>query len=268
MKTLFATLLFTSALSAAGLGLYLIQPDDPSAYYSPLPGYQSPTKTAQPSPAKPAQVMPPQAPAPAPHIAAAAPSAPAAPDFSAPGAFTQAMVTLTSPHTGYGQKQLLLEQLSKAGKLDDAIAELQRFAAGNPKAAEYPAALGLACLKKCTTLQDMREQGLLGLQADKEFDTALNLDPANWDARFTKAVAMSYWPEQLNKRQEVLESFTALIQQQEKQAPQPEYAESYLWLGDEYKKAGRSEDATQVWARGAALFPGHAKLQARLAGGQ
>ena len=154
--------------------------------------------------------------------------------------------------------------LTKAGKLDQAIAELEQRVAGDPRVAEYAAALGQAYLKKCGTIQDMREEGILALQADKAFDAALRLDPSNWEARFTKAVAMSYWPPTLNKGDEVIQQFQTLIGQQEAQTPQPEFAGTYAWLGDQYQKAGRSDDARSVWQRGAALFPADEKLRNRL----
>ena len=123
----------------------------------------------------------------------------------------------------------------------------------------------MAYLQKCGTIQDVREQGILAMQADKMFDTALSLDPSNWEARFMKAVAMSYWPPMLNKGDEVIQHFQTLIQQQETQTPQPQFAETYAWLGDQYQKAGRADDAKAVWQRGAALFPADEKLRTKLA---
>ncbi|MGO8930273.1 MAG: hypothetical protein ACLQU3_25675 [Limisphaerales bacterium] len=171
---------------------------------------------------------------------------------------------LVSPQASYQQKAEAWKQLRESGKLDQAIAELEQRTANEPRNAEDPAALGLAYLRKCGTIQDVREQGILAMQADKLFDTALSLDPSNWEARFTKAVAMSYWPPMLNKGDEVIQNFQTLIQQQEAQTPQPQFAETYAWLGDQYQKAGRADDAQAVWQRGAALFPADQKLQTKL----
>ncbi|HLH53320.1 MAG TPA: tetratricopeptide repeat protein, partial [Verrucomicrobiae bacterium] len=106
---------------------------------------------------------------------------------------------------------------------------------------------------------------ILAMQADKLFDKALSIDPQNWEARFSKAVAMSYWPPAMGKTDEVIQHFTTLIQQQETQTPQPQFAETYAWLGDQYEKSGRNDEAHAVWARGAALFPGNQKLAGKLA---
>jgi tetratricopeptide (TPR) repeat protein len=177
---------------------------------------------------------------------------------------SQTVDLLVSKEASYQQKQDAWKQLRDGGKLDQAIAELEQRVAADPRGAENAAALGKAYLQKCGTLHDVREQGILAMQADKVFDTALSLDPSNWDARFTKAVAMSYWPAALNKGDEVIQHFQTLIEQQEAQTPQPQFGGTYTWLGDQYQKAGRTDDARAVWQRGAALFPEDEKLRARL----
>jgi tetratricopeptide (TPR) repeat protein len=198
---------------------------------------------------------------PAPVVAEAAPEAvsPAAREIK------RLVDTLVSRQAGFDQKQAAWKKLKDTGKLDEAIAELEQRAANDPQTAEYPAALGQAYLQKSSTLQDLREQGILAMKADQTFDTALQLDPKNWEARFVKAVAMSYWPPQLNKGQEVVDHFTQLIEQQEAQAPQPQFAATYLWLGDHYQKTGKSDYARATWQCGAERFPADASLRQRLA---
>ena len=61
-----------------------------------------------------------------------------------------------------------------------------------------------------------------------------------------------------------MEQFLKLIQQQEGQPKEPQFAQPYLWLGKEYEKAGQAEYAAQVWQRGAALFPDNKELQNKL----
>jgi tetratricopeptide (TPR) repeat protein len=183
-----------------------------------------------------------------------------------PAAVSRAIETLVATNSSYGDKQAALRQLVAAGKLDEAIAALEQKHAAEPLVADFAATLGHAYLKKCGTTQDMREQAILAMQADKLFDTALNLDSSNWEARFTKAVAMSYWPANLNKGQEVIQNFQTLIQQQEVEPARPEFAETYLWLGDQLQKTGQRENAVAVWGRGASLFPTHDALRNRLAG--
>ena len=181
---------------------------------------------------------------------------------------TRTVDVLVSPQASYQQKQEAWKQLREAGKLDQAIVELEQRTANDPRSAEAPAALGHAYLQKCGAIKDLREQGILAMQADKMFDTALSLDSFNWEARFMKAVAMSYWPPNLNKGEEVIQNFQTLIQQQEAQASQSQFADTYAWLGDQYQKAGRAEDAKAVWQRGATFFPADEKLRTKLASAQ
>src|SRR5260370_6178681 len=179
--------------------------------------------------------------------------------------FNQAIETLVSPQASFEEKQAIWKRLKETGNLDQAITELEQRAANDPQRAEYAAVLGQAYLKKCAGIEDVREQAILAMKADQHLETALGLDPSNWEARFTKAVGMSYWPMQLNNGQEVIEQFQTLIQQQEAQPPQPQFARPYLLLGDQYQKAGYPDYPAQVSQRGSALFPDNSELKHKLA---
>jgi lipoprotein NlpI len=201
-------------------------------------------------------------------VGIAPPEAPLEPARLDPSMVTRAVDALLSPETSYDQKRAAWNQLRQGGHLDVATAELQQRFTNNPNNADCAAVLGHAYLVKCGTSTDVREQGILAMQADKLFDTALNLDTHNWEARFNKALALSYWPATMGKADEVIDHFTTLIQQQEAQPQQSHFADSYMWLGDQYKKAGRLDDARSVWQRGAYLFPADQKLADRLGAGR
>lgn len=191
-------------------------------------------------------------------------SAPTDPARASQITFNQAIESITSPRATHAQKEAAWKQLRESGKLDQAIADLEQRAASSAGVAEYPAALGQAYLQKCGTIQDVREQGILAMKADQVFDAALNLDSNNWEARFTKAFAMSFWPTQMNKGNEVMQHFVTLVEQQEAQTPQPHFAQTYFRLGDEYQKYGHADYAKQAWQRGAALFPEDRDLRLKL----
>ncbi len=274
MKRFILALFGASLLAVAGIGWYIKAPKAPAA---PRPEAAEPATTpandeqqpieplvaAQPDQAAKRLVNPALQSTSRLANPAPAPSTAVNPVLDA-SFLSRTLDVLVSPQTTHEQKQGAWKQLRDAGKLDQAIAELEQRTADNPRSAEYPAALGQAYLQKCGTIKDLREQGILAMQADKVFDTALSLDPVNWEARFTKAVAMSYWPPMLNKGEEVVQHFQTLIQQQEAQAPQPQFAATYAWLGDQYQKSGRNDDARAVWQRGAALFPADDKLRSKL----
>lgn len=182
--------------------------------------------------------------------------------------FKEAIETLVSGRTSYPQRQETWKQLRKAGKLDEAITELEQRVTANPRSAGDVTTLGEGYYKKAGNTEDIRERAIFAMKADQTLEAALNLEPSNWEARFTKAAGMSYWPAELNKGQEVTQEFLTLIQEQETQAPQPQFARTYVLLGEQYEKAGRADYGAQVWQRGAKLFPNDSALQDKLAAHQ
>ena len=182
-----------------------------------------------------------------------------------PTAFRQAIDILVSPQTSFQQRQAAWKQLRDAGELDQALATLKQGAADNPSSAEYPTALGEAYVYKLQTIRDFHEVSILALQADQSFNTALGIEPTNWEAKFFKAAALSRWPPEMNKGPEVIQQFFNLIDQQEAMPPQPQFAQTYLLLGDQYRKTGQHDYAVQTWRLGLAKFPGDSTLQGRIA---
>jgi len=184
---------------------------------------------------------------------------------TAPTAFRQAIDILVSPQTSFQQRQAAWKQLRDAGELDQALATLKQGATNNPASVEYPTALGEAYIYKLQTVRDFHEVSILALQADQSFNTALGLDPANWEAQFFKAAALSRWPPEMNKGPEVIQQLSNLIDQQEAMPPQPQFAQTYVLLGDQYKKTSQLDYAVQTWRLGLAKFPADSTLQARIA---
>ena len=178
--------------------------------------------------------------------------------------FRQAIDILVSPQTSFQQRQAAWKQLRDAGELDQALATLKQGAANNPASAEYPTALGEAYVYKLQTIRDYHEVGILALQADQSFNTALSLDPANWEARFFKAASLSHWPPEMSKGPEVIQQLSSLIDRQEAMSPQPQFARTYVLLGDQYQKAGQPDYAAQTWRLGLAKFPGDSTLQGKI----
>jgi tetratricopeptide (TPR) repeat protein len=176
----------------------------------------------------------------------------------------QSIELLVSPSATFDQKQAEWKHLKDSGSLGEIVAGLEKKATNNPQDTRYVAALGQAYLKQCAGMEDVREQAFLAMKADKTLEYALSLEPSNWEARYIKTVGMSYWPPQLNKAQEVLDQFRILIQEQETLPAEPQFARSYLRLGEQYQKSGQLDYATQVWQRGASFFPDNAELKNKL----
>ena len=200
-------------------------------------------------------------------------ASPAAADLkpaSAPTALSRTVDALLSAHTSFGDKYALWKKIKDEGNLDQVLDELKQRGANNPNDPQIPATLGQAELQKAGVISQnggsINEMGILGMQADQNFDAALKLDPANWEAQFFKATAMSYWPLELNKGEEVVQRLSSLIDQQEKIAAQPEFAQAYVMLGTQYQKMGQPDKAQAAWQIGAQRFPGDPTLRAKLNG--
>jgi len=193
------------------------------------------------------------------------PLSPAALKSATASAIHPRFESLLDSQTGFDEKQSILQQMAQSGKLDAAISEIEQRARDNGPDPVVLATLGRTYLEKSGTLQDVREQGVLGLKADQTFEQALAADAQNWDARYWKAFAMSFWPPQLGKTSEVMESLLTLIQQQEAAPPRPEFARSYVLLGEQYQRSGYNDYARQVWQRGMTVFPNDTTFNERLA---
>jgi hypothetical protein len=59
---------------------------------------------------------------------------------------------------------------------------------------------------------------------------------------------------------------SSLIDQQETMTPQPEFAQTYVVLGDEYQKIGQPDKAAATWQLGLTKFPGDSALQKKNSG--
>ena len=242
---------------------------------------ESPAKTSQTSstPAKAEAALPisqQSAPTAPPGTAAesassAAPASTPAPAASSPATtppteFQKAIDVLVSTPTTFQQKQALWQQLREAGKLDLVIAALKQGAADNPSVLNYPLALGEAYINKIPTARNFNETSILGLEADRSFDSALSLDPSNWEAQFFKAAALARWPAELNRGPEAIQRLSDLIDQQDKLQSRPEFAQSYIVLGNQFQQTGQPDKAQATWLLGLQKFPNDSSLQSKTEG--
>lgn len=170
-------------------------------------------------------------------------------------------------HAGFGgqEQQELFQRLRDSGRIDEYVAMIERLAAEDPENPELQVALGHAYLQKLFGIGASPEAGTLAMKADAAFDRALELDDQNWGARFSKAVSLSNWPAFMGRGPEAIEQFELLCQQQEALPPRPEYAMTYLFLGNVYQANGHLEDAVEAWRSGLRQYPNVRELQDALA---
>lgn len=168
------------------------------------------------------------------------------------------------------EKHELFQKIVKAGQIDDVIAALKQRANDNPNDASLPTTLGEAQLNKLKAMKDAgadnTDLGILALQADQSFNAALKIDPQNWEAQFVKASSMYYWPADPTRDSDVVQRLSGLIDQQETMSSQPEFAQTYVVLGNEYQKIGQPDKAMATWQLGIQKFPNDPTLQTKVNG--
>jgi hypothetical protein len=71
---------------------------------------------------------------------------------------------------------------------------------------------------------------------------------------------------ELNKGAEVIQRLSSLVDQQDALLPQPQFAQTYVLLGDQYQKMGQHDHAAATWLIGARKFPGNPELQRKING--
>lgn len=168
------------------------------------------------------------------------------------------------------EAKAIWKRLVEEGRDDELLEYLQANADANPNDPDVQLELGNAYLARTELAGAGMEAGLYATKADAAFDAALEADPEHWEARFTKAAALSFWPPVLGKQPAAIQQFEILIGQQNGAAPQPHHAQTHLLLGTLYQQTGQPDKALATWQSGLELFPDHSDLaqQIALANGQ
>jgi tetratricopeptide (TPR) repeat protein len=242
---------------------------------SPPPAPVADTGPTQPEP-QPLEVVSTPKPQPAPVVTPTAPAPAPAPIAAAPAAVDNANDATNSIHkivdgllAARKGKHEMFQQLNKE-QLQAVIGELQQRALADPKNAEIPTTLGEAQLNLVKQLHesggDEDQVGILAMQADQSFNNALKIDPKNWEAQYVKASTMFYWPANDARDGQAAQMLATLIDQQDTMATQPEFAMTYLALGNQYQKMGKTAEAIATWQLGAQKFPSDPQLRQKLAG--
>jgi tetratricopeptide (TPR) repeat protein len=187
-----------------------------------------------------------------------------APEDAAPVTLANALAELQNRELDFMSRETLWQKIREAKLTDQVVAELEKLAKADPKNPTAQVDLGNAYLKKLSEVPPGPMQGIWGNKADRAFDAALESDPEHWEARFTKAVSLSFWPPNLGKQGEAIKHFETLVSQQEGRAPKSDFAQTYMFLGNMYQQIGKSDKALETWRKGAALFPENASLKKQI----
>jgi tetratricopeptide (TPR) repeat protein len=163
--------------------------------------------------------------------------------------------SLLDPDLSWEDREALWKQVREAGLTDEMLARVEAFAAARPHDPDAQVFLGSSYLQKIYEVGNGPEAGAWAMKADGAFDAALALDDHHWDARFSKAVSLSFWPPMFGKQAEAINHFGTLIAQQEAGPPKPGHAQTYMWLGNLYLQQGKNDLAKQTYEQGLAKFP-------------
>jgi tetratricopeptide (TPR) repeat protein len=177
-----------------------------------------------------------------------------------------AVASLLGVRRGGEEWNEIFQEVREAGLLEDVIAIFEQRARANPHDPEIQVDLGDAYLQKIFEVGNGPEAGIWATKADAAFDAALALDENHWDARFTKAISLSFWPPIFGKRAEAIREFETLIDQQKHAGPQKHHAQTYYLLGNLYLQSGDSAKAQSIYQAGLDLFPDDADLLSMLDG--
>jgi tetratricopeptide (TPR) repeat protein len=177
-----------------------------------------------------------------------------------------AIAKLLDPKLDDAARQKLWKEYADRGLTDALVAEFEARVERDPTNPDLRVELGGAYLQKIFELGTSGPMtGVWAMKADKAFDSALELDPEHWDARFDKAVSLSFWPPIFGKQKEAIHHFEKLIEQQSAQAQEPKFANTHLLLGNMYQQAGDMQKAVAAWNAGLSLFPGNEALKKQIA---
>ncbi|HEU4419070.1 MAG TPA: hypothetical protein VFT55_09040 [Planctomycetota bacterium] len=156
-----------------------------------------------------------------------------------------------------GNNAALWKKAFAAGCMDEIIKKFENIAKANPN--DIPSQMNLA-QAYMAYLQLDQSKYEYSMKADAVYDKVLALDENHWEARFTKAVSYSFWPDFLGKKKEAVSHFETLVEQQEKQPVEEHHAETYIYLGNLLEQRGDKAKAKEIWKKGARRHPNNQEL--------
>lgn len=149
-----------------------------------------------------------------------------------------------------------------AGRMDDVIRQFEDLAKQNPNDIQSQMNLANAYM---AYLQMDQSKWQYSMKADQVFDDVLALDETHWEARFTKAVSYTFYPDFLGKKTDAIAHFETLVAQQEKMPIDPDHAQTYLYLGNLLETRDPAK-AKEMWAKGARRHPDNQELKKKAGG--
>jgi tetratricopeptide (TPR) repeat protein len=167
---------------------------------------------------------------------------------------------LTAGDLDFDGREALWQKIREAKQTDAVIALFEARAKADPSNPDLQTELGEAYLAKIQEVAGGPLAGVWAGKADKAFDSALALDDHHVQARFMKAMSLSFWPPVFGKQAQAVKQFEILIGQQQNSAPSDWQSQAYLMLGNLHLQMGKPEQAKLTYQQGLAIYPEHADL--------
>ncbi len=164
--------------------------------------------------------------------------------------------------TNYWNNMDAWKKAFAAGKLKDVLARFEAAAKAAPN--DPKAHMDLANAYLAALQLDPGDYSRSRL-ADQELDRVLGIDSTHWEARFTKAVSYTFWPDFLGKKKDAISHFETLVKQQDAMPAEDYQAQTYLYLGNLLEQSDPAK-AKEMWQKGARRHPNNAELRAKAGG--
>jgi tetratricopeptide (TPR) repeat protein len=212
------------------------------------------------------ETLPPERPAAAAARAEAAPkpAAPAAATASAGNALLDQIRVAFKQGRGSEAMEKIFLDARKANASEALIRSFQTLVEENPQETSAHCLLARAFIEALMAEPNFIQKGEWAKKADAEYLEAIRLDPASWEAHYSRAFSLSWWPEQLGMLPEAIRSFERALELQGGSAAQPRYADTYAQLGRLYTRAAKTDKAVSVLSEGLRLYPGNEELKKQL----
>lgn len=162
------------------------------------------------------------------------------------------------------EQQRFWELAHTSGVLAEIISELAAKVEQVPADVSARMQLAQAYLARLLSVPDGPERGSWAMKAEQQWAAVLEIDKDHWEARYSRAISWSYWPEQFNKAPDAIREFETLRAQQQRMTPEPEQANVYVTLAMLYRRVGNADKARQALEEGLVRHPGHDGLRKAL----
>ena len=151
---------------------------------------------------------------------------------------------------------------AKAGTTEDLLELYREAVEQDPNSVEANYNLAKAALDAAQA-DPNHSNGVWWRESDDQLGRVLELDEGFADARYDKALNLSFWPSAFGRQPEAIRHFEQLVGDGNRLS-EGRHRQSFLWLGNLYAQNGRIDDALATYRSGLGQYPDDASLLAKL----